>query len=179
MKGWNSSKHPILTANQMPAPIHWNPMNEDWKMRLTKSQIYNTSSGFDTQTLDAMKKLHDKILTFGGDEVCMTEFDEDAPKILKRGRFFYGSSYMRKGQDCQCHYNSARLWYKNKDRCFIATGYALALSFLGRSANGTHRSRVGNHRQACCLFRRGFDQRGMRRLCREQHITIGEVTQHG
>lgn len=56
---------------------------------------------------------------------------------------------------------------------------ALALSFLGRSANGTHRSRVGNHRQACCLFRRGFDQRGMRRLCREQHITIGEVTQHG
>lgn len=47
MKGWNSSKHPILTANQMPAPIHWNPMNEDWKMRLTKSQIYNTSSGFD------------------------------------------------------------------------------------------------------------------------------------
>ena len=76
MKGWNSSKHPILTANQMPAPIHWNPMNEDWKMRLTKSQIYNTSSGFDTQTLDAMKKLHDKILTFGGDEVCMTMFDD-------------------------------------------------------------------------------------------------------
>ena len=132
MKGWNSSKHPILTANQMPAPIHWNPMNEDWKMRLTKSQIYNTSSGFDTQTLDAMKKLHDKILTFGGDEVCMTEFDEDAPKILKRGRFFYGSSYMRKGQDCQCHYNSARLWYKNKDRCFIATGYALSEDGLWR-----------------------------------------------
>lgn len=39
--------------------------------------------------------------------------------------------------------------------------------------------RVGNHRQACCLFWRGFDQRGMRRLCREQHITIEEVAQHG
>ena len=77
-KGWNSLK-PITTPDQMSAPIHWNPMNEDWKMRLTKSQIYNTSSGFDTQTLDAMKKLHDKILTFGGDEVCMTMFDEDAP----------------------------------------------------------------------------------------------------
>lgn len=83
-KGWNSLK-PITTPDQMSAPIHWNPMNEDWKMRLTKSQIYNTSSGFDTQTLDAMKKLHDKILTFGGDEVCMTMFDEDAPKILERG----------------------------------------------------------------------------------------------
>ncbi len=46
-KGWNSLK-PITTPDQMPAPIHWNPMNEDWKMRLTKSQIYNTSSGFDT-----------------------------------------------------------------------------------------------------------------------------------
>lgn len=62
----------------------------------------------------------------------MTEFDEDAPKILKRGQFFYGSSYMRKGQDCQCHYNSARLWYKNKDRCFIATGYALSEDGLWR-----------------------------------------------
>ena len=73
-KGWNSLK-PITTPDQMSAPIHWNPMNEDWKMRLAKSQIYNTSSGFDTQTLDAMKKLHDKILTFGGDEVCMTMFE--------------------------------------------------------------------------------------------------------
>ena len=165
-KGWNSLK-PITTPDQMSAPIHWNPMNEDWKMRLTKSQIYNTSSGFDTQTLDAMKKLHDKILTFGGDEVCMTEFDEDAPKILKRGQFFYGSSYMRKRPVLYC--NGVCSFRRR----------ALALSFLGRSANGTHRSRVGNHRQACCLFRRGFDQRGMRRLCREQHITIEEVTQHG
>ena len=54
------------------------------------------------------------------------------PKILERGRFFCGSSYMRKGQDCQCHYNSARLWYKNKDRCFIATGYALSEDGLWR-----------------------------------------------
>lgn len=75
-KGWNSLK-PITTPDQMSAPIHWNPMNEDWKMRLTKSQIYNTSSGFDTQTLDAMKKLHDKILTFGGDE------EESNPEFYK------------------------------------------------------------------------------------------------
>lgn len=34
--------------------------------------------------------------------------------------------------DCQCHYNSARLWYKNKDRCFIATGYALSEDGLWR-----------------------------------------------
>lgn len=98
MKSWNSAKHPVFEADQMPVPVHWNPMNEDWKTRLTKSQIYNTSSGFDAQTLKAMKELHDKILTFGGDEVCMTQFDEDTPKILERGQFFYGSSYMRKGR---------------------------------------------------------------------------------
>lgn len=132
MKSWNSAKHPVFEADQMPVPVHWNPMNEDWKTRLTKSQIYNTSSGFDAQTLKAMKELHDKILTFGGDEVCMTQFDEDTPKILERGQFFYGSSYMRKGQACQCHYNSARLWYENKDRCFIATGYALSEDGLWR-----------------------------------------------
>lgn len=30
-KGWNSLK-PITTPDQMSAPIHWNPMNEDWKI---------------------------------------------------------------------------------------------------------------------------------------------------
>ena len=30
-KGWNSLK-PITTPDQTTAPIHWNPMNEDWKM---------------------------------------------------------------------------------------------------------------------------------------------------
>ena len=37
-KGWNSLK-PITTPDQMSAPIHWNQMNEDWKMLLTKRQI--------------------------------------------------------------------------------------------------------------------------------------------
>lgn len=61
-KGWNSLK-PITTPDQMSAPIHWNPMNEDWKMRLTKSQIYNTSSGFDTQTLFAMTDSYETLCT--------------------------------------------------------------------------------------------------------------------
>lgn len=39
MKSWNSAKHPIYEANQMPVPIHWNPMNEDWKMRLQKPDL--------------------------------------------------------------------------------------------------------------------------------------------
>ena len=103
MKDWNSSKHPIFTANQMPAPVKWNPMSEDWKAWLGENQVYHGTSGFSKEVLETMKKLHDHILTFGGDEVCMTTYDEDAQKILDRGQFFYGSSYMRKGEPCQCH----------------------------------------------------------------------------
>lgn len=64
--------------------------------------------------------------------VCDDADEEQDQKANESGRFFYGSSYMREGQDCQCHYNSARLWYKNKDRCFIATGYALSEDGLWR-----------------------------------------------
>ena len=145
MKDWNSSKRPIFTANQMPAPVKWNPMSEDWKAWLGENQVYHGTSGFSKEVLETMKKLHDHILTFGGDEVCMTTYDEDAQKILDRGQFFYGSSYMRKGEPCHCNgLCSLRRW-------------ALALSFVGRSAYATHPTRVGNHRQARRIFWRSSD----------------------
>lgn len=105
-KGWNSLK-PITAPEQMSTPIHWNPMSDDWKRWIDSHQVYNGESRFSKEMLDAMKALHDKILGFGGDEVCMTAYDEDAVKTLSRGQFFYGSSYMRKGQPSQCHANSA------------------------------------------------------------------------
>ena len=130
---WNRKGHPIIMAEQMKHPIQWNPMKDEWKAWVNKNQVYNGTSHFDPKMLDAMRKLHDRILTFGGDEVCMTAFDEDAQKILSRGQFFYGGSYMRKGQDCQCHCNSANLWNMNQGRCSIATGYALSEDGLWRS----------------------------------------------
>lgn len=53
-------------------------------------------------------------------------------KALSRGQFFYGSSYMRKGQPSQCHANSAYLWDANRGHCSIATGYALSEDGLWR-----------------------------------------------
>lgn len=120
-KGWNSLK-PITAPEQISTPIHWNPMSDDWKRWIDSHQVYNGESRFSKEMLDAMKALHDKILSFGGDEVCMTAYDEDAVKALSRGQFFYGSSYMRKGQPSQCHANSANLWDANRGHCFIATG---------------------------------------------------------
>ena len=130
-KGWNSLK-PITTPEQISTPIHWNPMSDDWKRWIDSHQVYNGESRFSKEMLDAMKALHDKILSFGGDEVCMTAYDEDAVKTLSRGQFFYGSSYMRKGQPSQCHANSAYLWDANRGHCSIATGYALSEDGLWR-----------------------------------------------
>lgn len=107
-------------------------MSDDWKRWIDSHQVYNGESRFSKEMLDAMKALHDKILSFGGDEVCMTAYDEDAVKTLSRGQFFYGSSYMRKGQPSQCHANSAYLWDANRGHCSIATGYALSEDGLWR-----------------------------------------------
>ena len=60
-KGWNSLK-PITAPDQMPAPIHWNPMSDDWKRWIDSHQVYNGESRFSKEMLDAMKALHDKIL---------------------------------------------------------------------------------------------------------------------
>ena len=42
-KGWNSLK-PITAPEQMPAPIHWNPMSDDWKRWIDSHQVYNGES---------------------------------------------------------------------------------------------------------------------------------------
>ena len=44
-KGWNSLK-PITAPDQMPAPIHWNPMSDDWKRWIDSHQVYNGESRF-------------------------------------------------------------------------------------------------------------------------------------
>ena len=53
-KGWNSLK-PITAPDQMPAPIHWNPMSDDWKQWMDSHQVYNGESRFSKEMLDAMK----------------------------------------------------------------------------------------------------------------------------
>lgn len=41
-KGWNSLK-PITAPEQMPAPIHWNPMSDDWKRWIDSHQVYTAN----------------------------------------------------------------------------------------------------------------------------------------
>ena len=143
-KGWNSLK-PITAPEQMSTPIHWNPMSDDWKRWIDSHQVYNGESRFSKEMLDAMKALHDKILGFGGDEVCMTAYDEDAVKTLSRGLYAQGSAQsMSREFRLSLGCKPWSLLYCDRVRSF--RGRALALSFLGRTAPEPHNACLGNDR---------------------------------
>lgn len=131
---WNA-KTPMTSPDMVAKPIKWNPMSEDWKKRVEAMQLYNedaTAPWLTNEMKKTLRALRDRILTFGGDEVLLNTRDEDAEKVLERGQFFYGSKYMKKGEDCRCHQNVAYLWDANRGRCQIATGYALSEDGLWR-----------------------------------------------
>lgn len=131
---WNA-KTPMTSPDMVAKPIKWNPMSEDWKKRVEAMQLYNedaTAPWLTNEMKKTLRALRDRILTFGGDEVLLNTRDEDAEKVLERGQFFYGSKYMKKGEDCRCHQNAAYLWDANRGRCQIATGYALSEDGLWR-----------------------------------------------
>lgn len=110
-KGWNSLK-PITAPEQMSTPIHWNPMSDDWKRWIDSHQVYNGESRFSKEMLDAMKALHDKILSFGGDEVCMTAYDEDAVKTLSRGAVLLWQQLYAQGSAQSMSREFRLLWFR-------------------------------------------------------------------
>lgn len=80
-------------------------------------------------------KLRDLLLSFGGNEACILEPEEDIDNILEYGQFWFGkNSKMMKGLPNQCHSNSCRLWKSsdNKTHSRICTGYALSKDGIWR-----------------------------------------------
>lgn len=80
-------------------------------------------------------KLRDLLLSFGGNEACILEPEEDIDNILEYGQFWFGkNSKMMKGLPNQCHSNSCRLWESgnNKAHSRICTGYALSKDGIWR-----------------------------------------------
>lgn len=133
---WNA-KTPMTFPDMVAKPIKWNPMSEDWKKRVEAMQLYNedaTAPWLTNEMKKTLRALRDRILTFGGDEVLLNTRDEDAEKVLERGQFFYGSKYMKKGEDCRCHQNAAYLWDANRGRCQMradgGTPTAEALAYM-------------------------------------------------
>lgn len=87
----------------------------------------NPANEREQKAMEKMFKIRDLILKFGGEQVCLDLYDEDADKIMERGQLFYGRGAKTMiGRPSQCHSNSAALWEANKGKCRIATGYALS-----------------------------------------------------
>lgn len=80
--------------------------------------------------------LRDKLLSFGGEEVCLPAYEEDLFNILKYGQLWYSSFESKKGEPSQCHRNACYCWDKNEDYADgtlrICTGYALSADGMWR-----------------------------------------------
>lgn len=112
--------------------VRWNPMNDEWKATCKERSFWFQD------TIDEMKAMHPKmddrlvdlrkhLLNFAGEATCLPAYEEDIDDILKYGQFWVGNNIkIMKGLPSQCHYNSSRLWEKNKKDCRICTGYALS-----------------------------------------------------
>lgn len=127
-----SIAHPIRRPSQMHRPLVCKPMDKAWKESLkdrwwSTNSIVKPANEAEAAERRRMFALRDKILSFGGEEVCMAFDEEDYDAIMQRGQLFYGNhAQMMPGAPSQCHSNSAYLWDANRGRCQIATGYALS-----------------------------------------------------
>lgn len=136
-----SLQHPIREASQMRKALEWEPISDEWRTGLIRGQTWWAKEVTPTfESVDSiaanpteacqmrkMLTLRDKLLSFGGDEVCMPLIEEDYDAIMDRGELFLASGCKyRKGRPSQCHFNSALLWDANRGQCQIATGYALS-----------------------------------------------------
>lgn len=105
--------------------FRWTPMSEGWKNNCQKMFWF----GDNLKKNDKLYPLREKLLSFGGEAVCLPPYEEDLMDILENGQFWFGSGAKRmKGRACQCHNNSRKLYDRNKKDfdIRICTGYALS-----------------------------------------------------
>ena len=70
-------------------------------------------------------ELREKILSFGGDAVCMSVYKNDAEALMTCGQVWPGyGAVMMPGEACRCHKNSFTLAAEKGYR--LCTGYALS-----------------------------------------------------
>ncbi|WP_318515703.1 hypothetical protein [Photobacterium leiognathi] len=68
------------------------------------------------------------LLEADGTTLSKPSIDEDEKDLIEQGVFFEPDDLpiqIAKGADNRCHANTAACWDANRDKCVIATGYAL------------------------------------------------------
>ena len=145
---------PIRTVSEIPGlvqkgllstkKVQWDSPDEKWQAQIDRTWWGRNHPQTDDEHIDPrMYLLRDRLLTFGGAEVCMPVQDEDISDILEHGQLWWGDrvQYM-KGRPSRCHENASLLYAANKARnragdsyhmnITIATGYALSKDGLWR-----------------------------------------------
>lgn len=134
-------RNPITKPSDMPTPLKTKPIDTEWQVWIdgqwwAKKNTYDKLTDAvddDMKKLKSMLDLRAKLLSFGGSEVCMVGYDEDADNIVNRGQLWYGDRiHMMRGQPSQCHRNSSYCWEANQDKTVLCTGYALSESGMWR-----------------------------------------------
>lgn len=86
----------ITKPSQMRKPLVWNPIDKEWKSRLeTRNEWWykdkpDPANERERIAMEEAFVLRDRLLGFGGEIACMSFYDEDLEKIMKRGQFWYG-----------------------------------------------------------------------------------------
>ena len=128
-------RNPITKPDQMPQQLVTAPIDAEWQKFIDQQWWSKKNSLEDLdlsefphpEMIKTMIKLREILLSFGGSEVCMPGYDEDAKRIIERGQLWYGDRIrMMKGQPSQCHRNSSYCWEANQDKAVLCTGYGLS-----------------------------------------------------
>lgn len=118
--------------------VAWKPMSDDWKERCRSNSFWFQNTVAEAKKMfpemdERLFELKARLLDFAGDAVCLPGYEEDLEDILEYGQFWLGYNAERmRGEACQCHANSARIWEQNQDKSVICTGYALSADGMWR-----------------------------------------------
>lgn len=124
---------PIVQAEQLTKPFHWNPIDSDWKKSLKERWWATNYQGVVPEEQTKLLPLRDKLLSFGGEEVCLPAYEEDLERLLADGQFWYGDRVIKmQGLPNQCHSNSSNCWDVNRDKIVLCTGYGLSKDGMWR-----------------------------------------------
>lgn len=131
VKNMIAQQKPHVDFSERITPYNGDP---GWKERLNKMSWWSVGyTGKVEPGCEPLLGLRDKLLSIGGCEVCLPDVEEDLDDILQYGQVWDNiTTQYKKGRPCQCHANSADLWYNNRETCknghavVLCTGYALS-----------------------------------------------------
>lgn len=130
---------PIRSVTEISEKFSTTPLSDERIAYIREKHWYHENNNtaeyllHDPDNGHRMLELRDKLLSFGGQEVCLPVHEEDLVNILDRGQLWIGDRItMMRGRPSQCHMNSAYCWDANKDKAVLCTGYALSQDGIWR-----------------------------------------------